>query len=76
MNTLAFVIFLLVKIFPTLIRQNFPPLKFCAIQYLTMGPPAVTICQQNLDIFISLCTDLGLPLVSNKLGGLQHHYRF
>ena len=33
MNTLAFVNILLVKIFPTLIRQNFPPSKFYAIRY-------------------------------------------
>ena len=33
MNTLAFINFLLVKLFPTLIRQNFPPSKFCAVQY-------------------------------------------
>ena len=33
MNTLEFVNFLIVKIFPTLIRQNFPPSKFCAIWY-------------------------------------------
>ena len=33
MNTLAFVNFLLVKLFPTLIRQNFPPSKICAIRY-------------------------------------------
>ena len=26
--------FLLIKIFPTLIRQNFPPSKFCAIRYM------------------------------------------
>ena len=32
-NTLAFVNFLLVKLFPTLIRQNFPPSKICAIRY-------------------------------------------
>ena len=31
MNTLAFVNFLLVKFFPTLIRRYFPPSKFCAI---------------------------------------------
>ena len=30
MNTLAFVNFLLVKLFPTLIRQKFPPSKICA----------------------------------------------
>ena len=33
MNTLAFVNFLFVKLFSTLIRQNFPPSKFCAIWY-------------------------------------------
>ena len=34
MNTLAFVNFLFVKIFPTLIiHQNFLPPKFCAIWY-------------------------------------------
>ena len=32
MITLAFINFLLVKLFPTLIHQNFPPLKICAIQ--------------------------------------------
>ena len=34
MNTLAFVNFLLVKLFPTLIRQNFPPSKIYAIRYI------------------------------------------
>ena len=33
MNTLAFVKFLLVKLFPILIHQNFPPSKFCAVWY-------------------------------------------
>ena len=33
MNTLAFVNFLLVELFLTLIRQNFPPSKICAIRY-------------------------------------------
>ena len=36
MNTLAFVNFLLVKLFPTLIRQNFPLSKICAVQYLSL----------------------------------------
>ena len=34
MNALAFVNFLLIKIFPTLIRQIFPPSKFCTIWYI------------------------------------------
>ena len=33
MNTLGFVNFLLVKLFPILIRQNFPLSKICAIWY-------------------------------------------
>ena len=33
MNTLAFINFLLVKLFPTLIRQNFPPSKCYAVWY-------------------------------------------
>ena len=32
MNILAFVNFLLIKFFPNLIRQYFPPSKFCAIR--------------------------------------------
>ena len=37
--------------------------------YLTMEPPASSVCQQNLNIFISLCADLGVPLASDKLEG-------
>ena len=32
MSTFAFISFLLIKIFPTLIYQNFPLSKFCAIR--------------------------------------------
>ena len=37
--------------------------------YLTMGPPESTRCQQNLDIFLSLCAELGIPLAAEKLEG-------
>ena len=37
--------------------------------YLTMGPPRLTVCQENLDIFISLCAELGVPLAAEKLEG-------
>ena len=37
--------------------------------YLTMGPPRSTVCQENLDIFISLCAELGVPLAAEKLEG-------
>ena len=37
--------------------------------YLTMGPPQSTVCQENLNIFISLCAALGVPLAAEKLEG-------
>ena len=37
--------------------------------YLTMGPPRSAVCQENLDIFISLCAELGVPLAAEKLEG-------
>ena len=36
MNTLVFINFLLVKLFPILIHQNFPPSKICTIRYTTI----------------------------------------
>jgi len=37
--------------------------------YLTMGPPGSTVCQQNLNTFTSICADLGVPLTADKLEG-------
>jgi len=37
--------------------------------YLTMGPPESIRCQQNFDIFLSLCAELGVPLAVEKLEG-------
>ena len=37
--------------------------------YLTMGPPASTVCQNNVSIFLSLCAELGVPLATDKLEG-------
>ena len=37
--------------------------------YLTMRPPASTVCQNNLNIFLSLCAELGVPLATDKLEG-------
>jgi len=37
--------------------------------YLTMGPPGSQVCQQNLNIFTSLCAELGVPLAEEKLEG-------
>jgi len=39
--------------------------------YLTMGPPGSTVCQQNLNTFTSICAYLGVPLEANKLEGLS-----
>ena len=36
-----------------------------------MGPPGSTVCQQNVNIFISLCAKLGVPLASENLEGLS-----
>ena len=37
--------------------------------YLTMGPPSSTVCQNNVNVFLSLCAELGVPLATDKLEG-------
>ena len=37
--------------------------------FLTMGQADSGVCQQNLDIFIQICNDLGIPLTEEKLEG-------
>ena len=37
MNTLVFINLILIKIFPTLIDQNFPLSKFCVIRHFTVA---------------------------------------
>ena len=37
--------------------------------YLTIAPPLSQVCQHNVDIFTSLCKDLGVPLAIDKLEG-------
>ena len=37
--------------------------------YLTMGSPGSTVHQQNVNIIMSLCAKLGVPLASEKLEG-------
>ena len=37
--------------------------------FLLLGPPQSSICQQNLETFIHLCSDLGIPLASEKIEG-------
>ena len=39
------------------------------VDYLTIGPPASTVCQNNVNIFLSLCAELGVPLATDKLKG-------
>ena len=38
--------------------------------YLTTGSPLFHVCQCDVDIFTSLCKDLGVPLATDKLEGL------
>ena len=37
--------------------------------FLLMGPPRSSDCQQDLDTFIQLCSYLGIPLASEKIEG-------
>ena len=37
--------------------------------FLIMGPAGSGVCQQNLDIFIQTCNELGIPLAEEKLEG-------
>lgn len=37
--------------------------------FLTMGPPQTATCQKNLDLIVSTCSELGLPLVAEKVEG-------
>ena len=37
--------------------------------FLLIGPPYSPECQQNLNTFIQLCTNLGVPLASEKIEG-------
>ena len=37
--------------------------------FLLVGPPQSPVCQQNLETFIHLCSDLGIPLASEKIDG-------
>jgi len=37
--------------------------------YLTIGPPSTTLRYHNVDTFVSLCSELGVPLATGKLEG-------
>ena len=37
--------------------------------FLLIGPPRSPECQQNLNTFMQLCTNLGVPLAPNKMEG-------
>ena len=44
--------------------------------FLTMGPAGSSVCQQNLDIFIQTCNELGIPLAEEKLEGPSTSFTF
>lgn len=37
--------------------------------FLLIGPPQSPVCQHNLNTFMQLCTNLGVPLASEKIEG-------
>ena len=37
--------------------------------FITMGPPGLTVCRQNLERILSTCEELGVPLAEDKLEG-------
>jgi len=37
--------------------------------FLIIGPPHSSVCKQNLDTFMHLCYNLGIPLASEKIEG-------
>ena len=63
MNTLAFVKFLLVKLFPTLIHQNFPPSKICAVRYVCVCA-YVYIVYVHSYVHIIICTTYNYVCIS------------
>ena len=66
MKTLAFINILLVKIFPTLIRQYFPLSKFCAIWYVAFYKPYIHIHTYLGCVRLAIATQLSISqLVSN-----------
>ena len=52
------------------------PLFTYVDDYLTMGPPRPTVCQQDINIFIFLCTELGFPLAVEKSEGMSTSLSF
>ena len=37
--------------------------------FLVVGPPATSTCQHSLNSIIAICTQLGVPLAREKIGG-------
>ena len=44
--------------------------------FITMGPPHTVVCQQNLDLIMASCAELGVPLATDKLEGPTHCLTF
>lgn len=40
--------------------------------FVTMGPPNSPVCEANLQIILSTCAELGVPLTMEKLEGPTH----
>jgi hypothetical protein len=37
--------------------------------FITMGPPNLDLCRNNLELILAVCRDLGVPLAIEKLEG-------
>ena len=69
----------LVKLFPTLIRQSFPPSKICAVQYTQKRPPLLKITVklfQNLGYVLITRIFLGLFVLPTKIYFTKHQNKW
>ena len=39
--------------------------------YITMGPPSSAVCQKNLDVMLTLCRRLGVPVAPANCEGIS-----
>ena len=52
-----------------LTRQGVTVILHYLDDFLTLGPPASNICQQNLSIIQKVCASLGIPVALEKVEG-------
>ena len=57
-------------------KKGVSPILHYLDDFLTMGPPSSTTCQENLDIIKEVCMYLGVPLALEKLEGPTQPFTF